>query len=253
MWCKPISVRRMIGLSLGLVALWIFLPITMATADDPELATDVFSIARGGQYYDKWWAVIDADAPEGTHPAYPDAGKKKGSSTWRCKECHGWDYRGADGAYAKGSHFTGIKGITGMAGANIADITKTLRGEPHNYTEDMLSKRSMDRLAQFVSAGQIDMDQYIDRASKKAKGDPARGAQIYQTVCANCHGFDGKELNFKSEEKPEFIGTVATANPWETLHKIRHGQPGQPMVALITMDIQDLVDIVAYTQTLPAK
>jgi hypothetical protein len=37
------------------------------------------------------------------------------------------------------------------------------------------------------------------------------------------------------------------------LHKIRFGQPGVGMVALTVLDIEDLVDIVAYTQTLPAK
>ena len=84
-------------------------------------------------------------------------------------------------------------------------------------------------------------------------GSPTRGARFYQTVCANCHGFDGKLLNFGEEDNPEFIGTVAQANPWETLHKVRYGQPVQPMPALIALEIQDMVDIVAYTQTLPAK
>lgn len=250
---RPRSLYRIVQLSLGLVALWLLLPATFASADDPDRATDVFSIARGGQYYDKWWAVIDADPPETTHPAYPAAGKKKGAVTWRCKECHGWDYKGAEGAYSKGSHFTGLKGITGMAGKDITEIANILRGEPHNYTRDLIPNKAMDRLALFVSAGQIEMDRYIDRSSKKAKGDAGRGAQIYQTVCATCHGFNGKEINFKSEENPEYIGTIANDNPWELLHKIRHGQPGEPMVAMITLPLQDLADIVAYAQTLPEK
>ena len=240
------------GFAAALIGAFI-IPANIAVADDPETPTDVFAIARGGQYYDKWWAVIDADEPQGTHPAYPAAGKKKGSATWRCKECHGWDYKGKDGAYSTGSHFTGLKGITGMAGADLKEIAGILRGEPHNFTRQMMPNKAIERLALFVSTGQFDMDVYIDRQSKKAKGDIKNGAKFYQTVCANCHGFDGKEINFKNEKKPEYIGTVANANPWETLHKVRHGQPGQPMVALIALDIQDLVDIVAYTQTLPLK
>ncbi len=62
-----------------------------------SMPTNIWAISRGGQLYDKWWAVIEADAPKTTHPAYPAAGKKKGSTTWRCKECHGWDYKGRDG------------------------------------------------------------------------------------------------------------------------------------------------------------
>ncbi len=97
------------------------------------------------------------------------------------------------------------------------------------------------------------MDRYIDRASAVARGNPRRGAQLYQTICAVCHGFDGKEINFKTEENPEYIGTVAKNNPWETLHKTRFGQPGVGMVALVALDIDTLVDIVAYSQTLPVE
>ena len=42
-------------------------------------------------------------------------------------------------------------------------------------------------------------------------------------------------------------------NPWEALHKIRNGQPGQPMPVLRVLPLQDMVDILAYVQTLPAK
>lgn len=220
---------------------------------DPYAETSVFTIARGGQLYDNWWSVMERDAPASTHPAYPAAGKQKGAATWRCKECHGWDYRGADGAYGKGSHFSGVKGIRTMVGADSAAIVAVLRNQVHGYTEEMIPNSAAEKIAMFVSLGQVDMDQYIDRTTKKARGDAQRGARLYQTVCAVCHGFDGKEINFKDENKPEFIGTVASENPWETLHKIRNGQPGVPMVALAALSVQDQVDILAYTQTLPAK
>ncbi len=215
--------------------------------------TDSFAIARGGQYYDKWWAVIDADAPKQTHTAYPAAGKKQGAATWRCKECHGWDYKGANGAYAAGSHATGIKGIRAMAGVDPKQIANIIRTKPHNYSKALLPDKALAKLALFVSKGQIEMARFIDSRTKKAKGDRGRGARFYQTVCANCHGFDGKKINFKSEKKPEFIGTIAQENPWEFLHKVRHGQPGQVMPALIALDVQDAVDITAYAQTLSVK
>ena len=43
--------------------------------------TTVWDIARGGQLYDNWIAVVDADKPEATHPAYPASSKKSGAST----------------------------------------------------------------------------------------------------------------------------------------------------------------------------
>jgi thiosulfate dehydrogenase len=213
--------------------------------------TDIWDVARGGQLYDNWMAVLEADEPKQTHPAYPAAGKKKGASTWRCKECHGWDYKGKDGAYAKGSHFTGIKGVRGVVGMEPAKIHAIIMDKTHGLTERMMPHSAMEKLALFLSRGQIDTDRYIDRAAKKAGGNPRRGAQFYQTICAVCHGFDGKDINFKTAEKPEYIGTVCSANPWEALHKIRFGQPGVGMVALSVLDIEDLVDILAYCQTLP--
>jgi mono/diheme cytochrome c family protein len=117
----------------------------------------------------------------------------------------------------------------------------------------MIPNRAAAALAMFVSRGQIEVDQSIDRATKRALGDPKRGARFYQTICAICHGFDGKQLNFQTPEDPEFIGTVANDNPWETLHKIRNGQPGIPMPSLVVLDLKDQVDILSYAQTLPKK
>jgi thiosulfate dehydrogenase len=117
----------------------------------------------------------------------------------------------------------------------------------------MLPDQAVERLARFVSAGQVDVGPYIDRATKKAKGDVNRGAGLYQTVCAVCHGFDGKMINFGTKEQPEFVGTVGQDNPWEMLHKIRYGDPGEAMPALVGLAVQDQVDVLAYTQTLPAK
>ena len=219
-------------------------------AHDP---TNIWAISRGGQLYDKWWEVIEAQAPKTTHPAYPAAGKKKGSDTWRCKECHGWDYKGVDGAYSKGSHFTGLKGVRGVTDIDPGRIHEIIMDKTHAFTSAMMPHSAMEKLALFLSLGQIDMDKYIDRATKKAHGDPRRGAAFFQTICAVCHGFDGKTINFKDEKKPEFVGTVAQANPWEALHKIRFGQPGVGMVALSVLSIQDQVDILAYIQTLPVK
>jgi thiosulfate dehydrogenase len=226
---------------------------TMAQEVGPEMPTNIWAVSRGGQLYDAWWAVIEADEPAGTHPAYPADGKQSGAATWRCKECHGWDYKGVDGAYGKGSHRTGIKGIRAMAGVDPERIHEILMDDTHGFTEDVMPDSALRKIALFVSLGQIDMDRFIDRATKKAHGDPQRGAQFFQTICANCHGFDGKFINFGSDEEPEYVGTVAADNPWEALHKIRFGQPGVGMVSLSVLGVDQQVDILSYAQTLPTK
>ena len=203
----------------------------------------------GGILYDNWYSELDVKI-EKTHPSYPSEGKKKGASTWRCKECHGWDYRGKDGAYSKGGHYTGIKGITVYANKNPDEIIKILKNDTHALG-DMIPENAYRALTLFVAYGQIDMDKYIYRASKRATGNIKNGARIYSSTCVRCHGQDGKKINFKTEEKPEYIGTVSNKNPWETLHKIRFGQPSKQMISLLFLTIKDQIDVLSYCQILP--
>ena len=219
----------------------------------PREPTEEWALAWGGRLYDKWGEAVGSEEPKETHSAYPAAGKQKGSGTWRCKECHGWDYRGKDGAYATGSRFTGIKGITESAGKDPKTLAALLRGKVHGYTPAMIPDDILARLALFVSKGQHDTEAVIDRATKKVKGDVDRGRKLYQNVCALCHGFDGKSINFGDEKSPEYLGTIGQNNPWEMVHKIRNGQPAVPMPAWRAFDMSATVDVTAYTQTLPAK
>jgi thiosulfate dehydrogenase len=228
-----------IGLVLGLA------PFATVQAEDMQ-----GSIARGGKLYDKWYAVSkDAGRPPGTHPAWPASNtKKKGNTTWRCKSCHGWDYRGKDGAYASGSYKTGIKGIGGMANAEIAAIMKVLKDGTHKLADKMDDQDFKD-LAMFVSKGTVDMSKYIDSAAKAPKGgDAAKGAGYFNTMCAQCHGKDGTLPKDMKKTLGKQMG-----NPWEVMHKIQNGQPNEQMPALRALDTQITVDIMAHVATMPKE
>ncbi len=100
----------------------------------------------------------------------------------------------------------------------------------------------------------MDLAPAIDLKTKKpVKADLTRGKQL-AADCAACHGDDGKELNFGTPDKPEYVGTVAKENPWECVHKVLFGQPGSdpPMPTGVEMGwrLQDVLDILAYSQTL---
>jgi thiosulfate dehydrogenase len=219
----------------------------------PSDPSDAWTLASGARLYDNWMSSLDVDAPEGTHPAWPASNtKKEGKVTWRCKSCHGWDYAGKDGAYAKGSYKTGIKGVRAYAGADPAEIHKILMDDTHGFTHEMIPVDAMLRIATFVSKGQVDVASYIT-ADKVVSGDAGQGKAVFQNICAACHGHDGKALNWGSDEEPGYIGTEAQANPWEVLHKARAGHPGVEMPALMPFPIQDALNVLKYTQTLPAK
>jgi len=220
-------------------------PVPAASADE-AVTTEAGRIARGGRLYDSWFAVIGAEKPTDTHSAWPASNSRTGDATWRCKSCHGWDTLGRDGAYATGSYETGIIGVRRLESAETAEIVAIIKDDTHELA-DLMDERDFEDLALFISRGQTDMDAYIDRAAKAAKGDAATGQAVYETVCVNCHGATGTKI-----KDMDPLGALM-GNPWEILHKIRYGQPAEEMPALYTFDPQVAADIMAYTATLPME
>lgn len=237
--------------------------LTFAPAED---------VAEGGRLYDKWWAEYDLRKPENTHPLYPATGKKTGADTWRCKECHGWDYRGFKGAYGSGGHFTGITGIRQYEGRKVETIIAILKDPRHGFDQVMYDP-ALYRIALFVSEGQFDMSKVINDKTKKSSGQASRGKQSFADHCMTCHGDDGRRINFKSRQTPEYLGTIANKNPWEAMHKIRNGHPGAVMghrgmggemhngmmrsrampSMLSLLNLEQQADLLAYLQKLPTQ
>lgn len=225
-------------------ALFIAVPLAIGPASAGDMAS---SIARGGQLYDKWFKVIGAEKPAETHKLWPASNtKKSGDVTHRCKSCHGWDLKGADGAYAKGSYKTGITGLGAYAGGSNDDVIAIMKNDDHGFAGKMDEQDYVD-IANFVTKGQIDMAMYIDYGTKAANGDAAKGEAYYNGLCAGCHGADGKKI--KDMDHP--VGDLSRGNPWEILHKVLYGQPAEAMTALNSLPIDVSVDILAYIQTLP--
>ena len=216
----------------------------LQTLPAPNLST---SIAHGGRLYDNWQVESGQHRQAFAHPSYPRSADFANDPeiTWRCKSCHGFDYLGNQGNYATGRYATGIKGIRAMAGADPAKIAAILRNSTHQYGA-VLKERDLQDLANFVSAGQIDMDVSIDRQSRRARGNAARGAGFYDTVCAGCHGKDGKSITAP-------LGSLARANPWGALHTMLNGHPDEKMPALRELDLGYVIDALTYVQDLPDR
>ena len=208
-------------------------------------------------------AGVTAAEPIGDHPFWasrPDtqSNTRVGSVTWRCKECHGWDYKGVDGAYGSGSHRTGIAGIFGTtrSASEAFDLIKT----DHGYGNAGLSDDDIWDLAKFVLEGQIDTDDLID-ASEAFVGNLDNGQTLYDsgigtgTACMVCHGADGLQAppGVDPDEHDDFVGLIANENPWEFQHKVRFGQPGTAMSGSVADGgtTQDVADLGAYAQSLP--
>lgn len=255
-------------------SLW-FYGCVPVKVDQPEEVVDsmVLNMIEGGLLYDNWWKEIKgAKEPKEDQPLWKmqSSNKRTGSATWRCKECHGWDYKGRDGVYGSGSHKTGFPGILDKRTLPVEQLESILKGgtNPEHDFSPYLSDANIHNLSVFISTGLVDLEGYIDSKSKKpVTADVANGRVIYvRTKCYHCHGENGWQL---AKDKDEYLGAIAKRNPWEFIHKTRFGEPGEIMPALkiklapeeqrVRMpsgeksgyDIQDMVDLVEHSRTLP--
>jgi len=237
--------------SITCLALALSLAVPSATPAQAEEATDpglAYSISRGGKLYDNWMTVLKASKPSETHPAWPASNtKRSGDVTWRCKSCHGWDLMGRDGAYAKGSYETGIKGLKALDGGKPAAVIAVMKHASHGF-DGLLSEADFVDLANFVTRGQIGFSTVINYADKSVTGDKAHGKDLYQTLCVACHGLDGRE-----PKEMDALGALAAGNPQEVLHKIRVGQPGEQMPGMHSLPVSMQADLLAYLQDLPRE
>ncbi len=215
-------------------------------------------VTEGGRMYDNWVKALDVTAPERDMPlwATQDTNTRSGVDTWRCKECHGWDYKGADGVYATGSHATGFPGIFDAASMSTEEIVAWLDGTnnaDHDFSS-FFTADDMARMAAFIQEGMVEKSTYIND-DKTVSGDAAHGQELYNSVCRICHGEDGTAIDFADGEEVEYVGTVAADNPWEFFNKASVGQPGEAMPAGLNLgwSLQDIADLLAFAQTLPGK
>jgi thiosulfate dehydrogenase len=216
-------------------------------------------VAHGGRIYDKWWKEIGASEPAADQPLWTlqATNARSGADTWRCKECHGWDYKGKGGAYSSGSHFTGFTGVLEAAATmnreQLIDVMKGATDFRHDFTE-VLGDEHIGHVVDFLQFGLINTAPHVDYT---AAGMPLIGADAdhgkphFETVCALCHGSDGRQILIDGTLG---VGDVARDEPTvEIIHKIRSGQPGTAMPSAVVngWSIQHVIDVLAYIKTLP--
>lgn len=218
-------------------------------------------LVMGAQLYDKWYAVLGTHPPLENMPIWSrqSTNTRSGAETWRCAECHGWDYKGAQGAYASGSHFSGFPGlILQTADMTEADIIAHLQGEndPAHDFSAYLDSNATRQVAVFLKEGLIDDSTYIDSISLKViDGNLGKGQRHYDSTCAECHGRTGDQIIFRTEGVDEALGDVANRDPFRFLHRTRFGVAGtnMPIGYELGWTPADGRDVLMYAQTLSRR
>lgn len=217
------------------------------------------NIPRGAALYDRWYAVLKKNPPQGNMPlwARQSTNTRSGEDTWRCVSCHGWDYQGKNGAYRAGSNYTGFPGVYNAGQTlkveEIIGILKGSKNAQHNFSA-YIDDASLKDLADFIKTSLVDDTQFIDPISLDIKGgDAVKGKQSYEKVCASCHGADGRTILMRFDGRDATLGTLANLDPWRFLHKTRFGNPGSPMAVGFEQGwtAQDGRDVLLYARSFP--
>jgi mono/diheme cytochrome c family protein len=214
---------------------------------------DKANMRAGGLLYDNWLKVRGVTLT-GTHPLYPVQANMKGSPTWRCKECHGWDYLGKDGSNGKGFFYTGIKGVFDARTKKPDDLFAILtnKGNGHDFTLH-LSHADIWALVKFIREGLSDVRKVINHDGS-INGDALQGEQLYLVNCDLCHGKRGNSIYFKEYmEGTHGIGWEANRSPDEFLHKVLYGHVIINSPNVWTYDkltLKEAADILSYSQSL---
>lgn len=213
------------------------------------------SVSNGAQLYDKYWAVTGGTAPTGEHALYPSNGATSGGDTWRCKECHGWDYIGNEGRYASGSHYTGISGLYPVSKTKWQAFIEIKNG--HGYGDGQLTDTDIWDLVAFYYAGMYDVNFILNPDDGSFRGSTVAGQALFEggigggASCSSCHGLDG--TNPVVVGFTDFPGFLSNDNPQEFAHKVLYGQPGTTMVKTYDFGatLENVADLSTYSQTLP--
>jgi mono/diheme cytochrome c family protein len=165
-----------------------------------------------------------------------------------CAGCHGPDGKGgvsialSNPVYLAIADDAAIRTVTakGVAGTAMPAFAQSAGG---SLTDPQIEAIVQGMRAKWAQSG-VEAPPY-----SAALGDATRGAQVYETYCASCHGTGGRGASASSIVDPAYLSLVSDQNlrttvicgrPELSAPDWRENVPGKPMSP------QDIADVVAW-------
>lgn len=208
-----------------------------------------FVVSLGGKLYDNLWAATGATPPAHRNPAFPPVPEIDDADTWRCVSCHGWDYKGINGERATHGRHEAFKDLRHLVEIDPKSIADKIRSSHTSISDKATPDFVIEVLAIFISVGMYDRDAIIDDTNR-ISGDRDRGRDIFEGACMNCHQPDGR-MSLRGEKGDRSsLGWIARNRPEQAVHKILNGVPGAEMLAVGFLEPHQIVNLLAYLQSL---
>jgi len=244
---------------------------------EPQAYLDADGL-NGGLLYDKFWS-----ADTGWNQGDPNlATFSDHADFFRCKQCHGWDLLGSQGAYISRAPkatrpnvsalnlrataagmtaqqlFDALKSSTGRRSLN-ADLsaydpdTNSAVGDQMPDYGSFFSDAQLWDLVKFLKAEAINTDMLYDSVASgnyptgsmdfSNIGKDGDGENGHEIYEAKCEGCHGEDgAAFLVDGDEYTIGSFVRAKPNEAQHKVKFGNPGSEMGSLVTA-LQDIKDL----------
>jgi len=203
-----------------------------------------WSESIGGQLYSDWPLVMLFRGPFTKHPLWTGSPAAINTETWRCVNCHGWDYRGSAGVGGDLGVISNVPGLRHLVGADRRTVADGITRGEHGFAAKQLSADALQFLVDFLIEGQNAVVALAEKA-RRSGADAAAGRERYVSVCRVCHGPAGERLNLGSERFPDTLPTLARSKPWKFLHGVRFGHAGV-MPSFIMLEDSEFLNLLTY-------
>ncbi|MFK5857618.1 MAG: c-type cytochrome [Bacteroidota bacterium] len=243
----------------------------------PDEAPIIADISIGGIMYDKFWSVESGFDQGNTHMTTFNAS----SNFFRCKQCHGWDGLGSNGAYISRAPSTTRPNVSSLnlyelaqtktaqelfdgmkETANRRDIsydlssydpeTNATEGDKMPNLNQFLSDDQIWDMIKFMKEGMFDVSQLYDATYE---GTYPTGSATFNNVglngdaangntyyTSNCAGCHGGD-GTTLEMEGKTLGEFVRSKPNEVQHKVHYGQLGSTMIGKFDITLEQMRDL----------
>jgi len=247
--------------------------------EDPPISKPTYTgdASKGGIMFDKFWSKEAGFDQNDANIATLN----ENSNFFRCKQCHGWDGLGNNGAYIDRGPKVDRPNVTDFniylyaQAKTVEEIHKEMghdddkrdisydlstydpetnsdEGDKMPDLTQLLTDNQMWDLAKFLKEGMFDVSELYDATytgeyptGSKTFSNIGKGGNAAKGLSyynANCAGCHGND-GTKIDLEGKTIGKFIRTKGNEAQHKVKYGQLGSPMVGQFEIALAEMKDL----------